>query len=131
MPNATIDTNYYANAIALNRSLCRDEVLVFSGAAKLLKGTILGRVTASGKLRPYAAGNNDGSQNPIAVLTYEVEALGAGDISARCLIDGEVNRNRLVIAADGNGNNITPALLDQLRDYGIVPIDVQALGQVV
>jgi hypothetical protein len=59
----------------------------------------------------------------------DVEALAAGDAGARVLVEGRVNRNRLIIAADGSGVNITPAILDQLRDYGITPVDVQQVGQ--
>lgn len=129
--NYTLDTNYYGGSIGLRDEEFRDEVIVFAGAATLLKGTIMGRVTASGKLKAWASASVDGSQIPLAVLTYEVVALAAGDIACRALVRGMVNKNRLIIAADGNGNNITTALLDQLRDYAIVPIDVQSVGQVV
>jgi hypothetical protein len=128
MPTVTTTTNYYNSAIALEGEQFRDEVLLFTGAGTVAKGTILGRITASGKLKPFATGSSDGSQIPVALVTYDVTATGAGDVAARALVRGVVNRNKLIIAADGNGNNITPAIIDQLRDYGITPIDVQDIA---
>lgn len=129
MANTTLDTNYYGAAIGLEGEISRDEIFLFAGAATLLKGTILARITASGKVKAYVAGASDGTQIPVGVLTYDITATGAGDVAGRMLVEGKVNRNRLIIAVDGNGNNITPLILDQLRDYGITPIDVQDVGQ--
>jgi hypothetical protein len=126
-----LDTNYYGTAIALEGDLSRDEVLTFTAAATVLKGTLLARVTSTGKLKPFVVGASDGTQTPTNVLTYDVAATAAGDVAIRTLAKGVVNRNRLIIAADGNGNNITPAILDQLRVYGITPIDVQDVGQIL
>lgn len=130
MATQTVDTNYYGNALVIGlNSVERDEVIAFTGAGTVLKGTLLGRVTATGKLKPFAAGNSDGTQLAIvAVNPYDVVAAGAGDVAARVVVRGDVNRNRLVLAADGNGNNITPAMLDMMRDYGITPVDVQQLA---
>lgn len=130
MANYDVTSIKYGNSIAIDNDLSRDEVLVFAGAGTVLRGTLLGRVTASGKLKPMATAANDGSQTAVAVLTYDVTALGAGDVAIRALVRGVVNRNRLIIALDGNGTNITPAILDQLRDVGITPIDVQQVGQI-
>jgi len=47
----------------------------------LVAGTILGRVTASGKLAPYVAGHSDGTQNPVAVLLEDAAAASA-DVEA-------------------------------------------------
>ena len=52
-----------------------------AAGADLVKGTILGRVTASGKLAAYASGSSDGSQNPVAVL-MEAAAAASADVSA-------------------------------------------------
>jgi hypothetical protein len=120
----TIDTA----SIELADGAFRDELLTFAGADTYAKGTILGRVTASGKLVPFATAAADGSEVPKAVLTYDVTRTGAGDEPIRALIGGKVNRNRLIIDADGNGNNITNAILDQLRAAGITPIDVDQIG---
>jgi head decoration protein D len=49
--------------------------------ADLAKNTILGRVTASGKLAAYASGNIDGTENPVAVLLVDAAA-AAADVEA-------------------------------------------------
>ncbi len=50
-------------------------------AADLVAGRILGRITASGKYVAYAAGNADGSENPVAVLQEDADA-AAADVEA-------------------------------------------------
>jgi Bacteriophage lambda head decoration protein D len=44
----------------------------------LVKGTLLGQITATGLWRAYASGNADGSQNPKAVLSYDTTTDAAG-----------------------------------------------------
>jgi hypothetical protein len=129
MANSYSNTYRYSGQLVLGHDLHRDEVYVFGGAGTILPGTILGRVTASGKIKAFATGASDGSEAPIGIATYPIEAAGAGDVAGRMMVSGEVNRNRLIIAADGNGNNITVAQLDALRAIGIVPIDVQVVGE--
>lgn len=84
--------------------------------------------TADGTLTPFVIGGVGGAQTPIAVLTYDVTATGAGDVSMRDMVTGSVRAGRLVIDADGDASNITDAILDQLRDYTLVAIDVQNLS---
>lgn len=45
-----------------------------ASGADLVTGTILGRVTATGKLKAYAAANTDGSEDPVAVLLGDAAA---------------------------------------------------------
>jgi hypothetical protein len=46
----------------------------------------------------------------------------------RPICEGEVNRDRLIIHADGDDSNLTAAHLDSLRSFGIVASPVQQLG---
>jgi len=85
-------------------------------------------VAADGTLTPFSPTGVGGAQIPIEVLTYDVTSTGAGGIPIRALVSGEVNKNRLIIDADGNGTNITNAMLDQLRAASIIPVDVQQLS---
>lgn len=128
MANTYSNTYRFPGQLVLGHDLHRDEVAVFAGAGTILAGTILARVTASTKVKPFTVGASDGSEEPVGVATYDIEAGGAGDKSIRMLVAGEINRNRLIIGADGNGNNITAAILDQLRAVGITPIDVAMVG---
>lgn len=85
-------------------------------------------VAADGKLVPYAIAGAGGAQVPKAILTYDVTATGAGDEAIRDMVSGVVRAEKLVIDADGDASNITDAILDQLRDYTLVTIDVQELN---
>jgi hypothetical protein len=85
-------------------------------------------VAADGKLVPFDPDGVGGAQVPTAVLTYEVSRAGIGNLPIRALVAGKVNKNRLIIDKDGDGDNITTAMLDQLRSAGIVAIDVQQLA---
>lgn len=42
--------------------------VVLAASTSYPKGTILGKITASGKFAPYASGNSDGSQTPLAII---------------------------------------------------------------
>lgn len=84
--------------------------------------------TAGGKMVPFATDGAGGAQIPKEILTYEVTATGAGDIPIRGGVSGEYRKERLVIDADGDDSNVTNAIIDQLRDYGLVPINVTELN---
>jgi hypothetical protein len=127
-PNPTITNLDLGGPVIVGRAFM-DGLLTFAGAATVLEGTILARDSVSGKFVPYVIGgvtNENGI--PKAVIRFEVTAAGAGDEPVRVLIDGEVDRNRLVVDADGDASNITDAILDELRDYGIVSRDVKQLS---
>jgi hypothetical protein len=45
----------------------------------LVRGTVMGQVTATGLWKPYASGNVDGTQNPKCLLTYDVITDASGN----------------------------------------------------
>ena len=131
MSNITITNNDLGNVVydGSASSGFRDGFLVFAGVATVLEGTILARDSVSLKFVPYVKGgvtNENGI--PKAVLTYEVTSTGAGDVAVRPLVEGAVCKERLVIDADGDASNIDAAVLDELRDYSIVAVDVKELN---
>ncbi len=72
-----------------------------AAGSDLVAGTILGRITANGKLAAYASGNIDGSENPVAVLLVDAAAASA-DVEAICGFAGaykETNMTGLDAAA--------------------------------
>jgi hypothetical protein len=85
-------------------------------------------VAANGKMVPYAIAGAGGAQIPKGVLTYAVTAAGAGDEAIREMVSGSVRKERLIIDADGDGTNITDSILDELRSYTLVSIDVSELN---
>lgn len=128
MSNITITNNDLGNVVLMDAQF-RDGDITFAGADTLLEGTILAVDSVSQKFVPFVKGgvtNENGI--PKAILTYEVTATGAGDIASRVGVAGSYRKERLVIDADGDASNVDQAVIDQLRDYGLVPIDVQELN---
>ena len=125
MPDPII-TNNTTSGIVLWEPVYEDEVITSAGAATWLEGTLLGRITASGKMTAYESGNVDGSEVPTMVLTEEVVFAGAGDKPCRPLVTGRVRRAKLVAFAVGA---ITVAEADLLRDFGIVSLTTNQLAE--
>lgn len=85
-------------------------------------------VAADGKIVPFLIAGAGGAQLPLEILTYDVTATGAGNEAIRAGISGQYRKELLIIDADADGSNITDAILDQLRDHSLIPIDVQELN---
>lgn len=107
----------------------RDGLITFGGADTLAPGTILARDSVSLKFVIFVKGGSTNENGiPKAILTHEVVATGSGDVPARVAISGKFRKERLIIDADGDDSNIDGAVIDQLRDYGLVPVDVTELN---
>lgn len=98
-------------------------LLTSAGAVTVLRLTILGRITATGKYGFYASGNVDGTEVPKAVSLSEVVAAGAGDDPLGVMLKGKVRTDRLIIHGSAAGVGITDAIKDLLRDYEIIVED--------
>lgn len=128
MANITV-TNNDLNSPVLDGAQFRDDVITFAGADTLAPGTILARDSGSLKLVIFVKGGATNENGiPKAILTYEVVATGAGDVPARVAVAGDYRKEKLVIDADGDDSNIDAAVVDQLRDYGLTPVDVTELN---
>lgn len=130
MSNITI-TNVDSGQIELRGATFRDELLTLAGADEILPGTILARDSVSGKLVLFVDGGSTNENGiPKAVLTYHVSSATAGghDVPVRALMGGVVNKDRLVIDADGDGSSVDTAVLEGLRLYGIHAEDVKQLS---
>ena len=86
-------------------------------------------VAADGKLVPYAIAGAGGAQIPNSVLLNELTSTGAGDLPDRPIIAGRVRRGDLVIDADGDASNLTDAIVDELRDIGIIALSTTQLAE--
>jgi hypothetical protein len=127
MSNRTYE-NIDLSKVCLETPVTDDEVLVMTLDQALTAGTVLGRVTASGKLLPYDSGAADGSQVPMAVLQYDVTATAAGDYPIRPVLGGKVRLDKLHAAA-APLVALTKAEQDALRTFAIFAIPVDQLGQ--
>ena len=129
MPNINVTNVDMGPSPILQGASFRDDVLTFAGADTFVAGTILARDSVSGNLVPFVVGGATNENGiPKAILTYDVEAAGAGDVPIRAGVAGEYRKEQLVIDADGDDSNIDAAVIDQLRDYGLTPIDVDELN---
>ena len=82
------------------RNYCREVVTIATGGANpvLEPGTVLGKITASGKYAPHDPAAVDGAETAVAVLWGKADATTA-DVDAVALLRGPaiVNSNDLVI----------------------------------
>jgi hypothetical protein len=121
--------NVNIGSVILGEPQHRDYALTFAAGpvapateVVMPSGTIVKQV--GGKLLPFVVGDTD----PVAVLTYDASATAAGDVQVRAMVGGRVRKELLIIAADGDATNVDNAVIDHLRSYGILAIDVNELN---
>ncbi|VVE06752.1 head decoration protein [Pandoraea sputorum] len=79
-----------------------------------VRGTVLGKITDSGKYTIALSASTDGSQTPTAVLADNADG-SAADVVAGVFLEGEFNSNAVTL-----GTGITlAAAQDALRPLGI------------
>ena len=83
-----------------NGQRSREIITIASGAGIIAAGTVLGKVTASGKYIASAVGASDGSQTPAAINIYGADASAADVAVAAIVRDAEVNGKCLTYHAD-------------------------------
>jgi hypothetical protein len=97
MPTLT-ETNHTGEFLLAeaNGEISREQVTVtVSGSTPWLSGTLLGRITATGKFIKYLNGAVDGSQTVAGILWNELAPV-AGDIKATVIVrDAEVIGSKL------------------------------------
>jgi hypothetical protein len=103
----------------LDGTLSRDAVTVASGSGKLEPGTLLAKVTASGKYAPSPATGSDGTQTAIAVLAYGVDATSADVDAVIVANDAEVKAPMLIFHSSVDDGTKRAAKLTQLRAVNI------------
>lgn len=65
-------------------------------------GTVMGRITASGKVTPFESDASDGSQYPFAVLAETVDIAEGDDAILSLCVAGDVDEGMLVFVKDGD-----------------------------
>ena len=101
-----------------HRDYTRETITVAAGT--LAPGTVLGRITASGKYAAHDPAAVDGTETAVAVLWGKADA-SAGDAPAVAVVRGPaiVNRHDLVFAGTPTDPEIEAAHAS-LRDAGIL-----------
>ena len=90
--DSIIPDNLFAGQV--QKAVGGTETIVGDGST-LKRGTVLGLITASGKLCKVNSANSDGSQTPYAVLAEDVAAT-AGGVFGAVYYSGEFDVNSLV-----------------------------------
>jgi len=92
---------------------------------EFVSGTLLAKLGLSAEV---ITPPDTGALTPVSVLTDEIVATGAGDKPVRPLQIGKVNKNKLVIHADGDATNVDEVVKDQLKDTGILVVESTVLS---
>lgn len=80
--------------------ISRDTITIPGGTGVVLAGTVLGKVTASGKYVPYNDdGTDDGSRTAAAILLADVDATSADSTAVGITRLAEVWTDRLIWGA--------------------------------
>lgn len=97
----------------------RDDVL--TAAIKTYPvGTLLARNTSTLKLIPFVKGGSTQGNGIInSVLSAELIATATQDYNVSVTIAGQVDKDLLIIDADGNASNIDAVIVDELAKMGI------------
>ncbi len=69
-----------------------------TGGAYYKRGTVLGKITASGKYTIALAAAGDGSQTPVSLLVDDADTT-AGDVNGGIYAMGEFNENAVILGA--------------------------------
>jgi hypothetical protein len=93
-----------------------DDIVIVAAGASLVAGSVLGRITASGKYKLCNSVAVDGSQVPRCVLA-EAAAAAAVDVSASVYLSGDYDQNQLVFG----GADTVATHRDGLRAMNIYP----------
>lgn len=89
-------------------------VTIASGAGALARGTVLGKITASGEYTTSTSAATDGSEVPTAILVEDVDATAAA-ANTVVYIAGDFNTNALTIGA----GHTAAAIREGLREKSI------------
>ena len=114
------DTYTPDRLIAGPMSLASRKVTLISGQ-NVVRGAVLGKITASGKYNLSLSAAADGSQTPYAIAAQDCNASG-GDVECLVYERGDFNANALTLGAAHTVASITPGL----RAKGITLVSAQS-----
>lgn len=119
MPASYAQTSYTPDNLVAGEfdDLIAEKITVISGQ-NLVRGAVLGKITASGKYNLSLSAASDGSQTPDLVLAEDCDASG-GDKTAIAYSRGDFNAQKLTI---GTGHTIA-SIKEGLRVKNIILIN--------
>lgn len=99
---------YDPNGLFAGDAPINDDKIVLVSGQNLTRGAVLGKITASGKYKLSASAAGDGSEVPLAVLSFDVDA-SAGDKDCRAYFTGEFNKDKLSFGAGHTADTVNAA----------------------
>lgn len=100
----------------------REQITLVSGAGALKAGTVLGKISASGKYQTYDNASGTAAVNVgAAILCYDVDATSADQLAAVIVRDAEVHSAGLLWGTN-DGAGITAGKADLLA-LGVIVRD--------
>lgn len=95
-----------------DRNTRRRKHTIASGEGILDRGTLLGKVTATGKWRKSLAASNDGSEEPRGILLHSVDATAA-DVEAIVARSGDFAIQGVIFGAGHTAASVDDKLIDR------------------
>jgi len=96
-----------------SKIVTRDDIIV-SGAGVIVKGQVLARVTASGKLTKHNPGGSGGAEIAVAIASQPCDATSV-DCAQAVFVGGVFNRLALTWHASTNTKALQRAAFDPLK----------------
>lgn len=93
-------------------TLSREVVTIVSGSGVITAGMVLGKITATGKYKPYDDDNVDGSETAAAIAYSGVDATSADKVVPVIFRNAEVKLSSIQWAATNDATDKTNGLAD-------------------
>lgn len=103
-----------------NGTRSRDVVTILADSGVITPGTVLGKITASGKYKPATATGSDGAQTAAAVALTGVDSTGADGTVVALVRDAEVIKPELSYHSSVDDQAKKDAKNVQLAGVGIL-----------
>lgn len=97
--------------LAGDKDIHTDGVIVASGQT-IVRGALLGIVTATGKAILSLSGASDGSEVPVCIAGEDVDASG-GDTNSWAYFAGEFNENQMTFGTGHTADSVRAGLRDK------------------
>jgi len=102
--------NEMDNLFADNKpDVITEEVVIASGVGEVKRGTLLGKITASGKCIPCDSTAADGSEKPYSITTDTVDATAA-DVTSTGYMSGSFQENNVIFSGADDADTHREAL---------------------
>lgn len=95
-----------------NGTLSREVVIIASGSGVVLAGMVLGKISASGKYKPYDDDNTDGSETAVCLAYDTVDATSADKKATVIFRNAEVKASAIQWAATNDATDKANGLAD-------------------